>query len=79
MKQHWFLSKLETSQIFRLTLEVLITIILLSWLPIIFQIIAGIILSVVCEIVFAKIIVRNMKNKFSHQSLPKTFNHLENR
>lgn len=74
MKQNWFLQKLEKSQIFRLTLEIAISIVLFSWLPLVFQIIAGLILSVVFEIVFAKILVNNLKNKFSDEALSQILN-----
>jgi hypothetical protein len=71
MKPNWFLRNLEKSQTFRLTLEIVISFILFSWLPLIFQIIAGLVLSVVCEMIFAKIILRNLKNKFSSEALSK--------
>jgi membrane protease YdiL (CAAX protease family) len=64
MKPNWLLNNLETSQAFRLTLEIVIALVLFSWLPLVFQIIAGLIVSVVCEIIFAKIITRNLKNKW---------------
>lgn len=69
LRPNWFLHNLEKSQAFRLTLEIVIALVLFSWLPLIFQIIAGLVLSVVCEIIFAKIIIRNLKNKFSGEAL----------
>ena len=79
MKPNWLLHNLETSQAFRLTLEIVIALVLLSWLPLIFQIIAGLVLSVVCEIIFAKIITRNLKNKFSGEALSRILENLEKR
>jgi hypothetical protein len=79
MKPNWFVHNLQTSQAFRLTLEIVIALVLLSWLPLIFQIIAGLVLSVVCEIIFAKIITRNLKNKFSGEALSRILENLEKR
>ena len=79
MKSNWFLQNLETSQPFRFTLEIVVALILLFWLPLVFQIIAGLILSVVFEIVFAKIITRNLKNKFSSEALSQILDNSEKR
>lgn len=79
MKQNWFLQKLETSQTFRFTLEIVIALVLFSWLPLVFQIIAGLILSVVCEMVFTKILTNNLKNKFSGEALSQILNNTKKR
>jgi hypothetical protein len=79
MKQNWFLQKLETSQTFRFSFEIVIAIVLFSWLPLVFQIIAGLILSVVFEMVFAKILTNNLKNKFSGETLSQILNNTEKR
>jgi membrane protease YdiL (CAAX protease family) len=79
MKPNWLLNNLETSQAFRLTLEIVIALVLFSWLPLVFQIIAGLIVSVVCEIIFAKIITRNLKNKFSGEALSRILNNSQKR
>ena len=77
MKQNWLLQKIETSQAFRLILEILIAFITLLWLPLFWQIIMGIILSVICEIFFAQMMTKSLKNKLSHQSLTQVFHKLE--
>ena len=79
MKKNWFLESLEKSQIFRLTLVIVIAIVLFSWLPLVFQIIAGLILSVVFEIVFAKVLANNLKNKFSDEALSQILNNTKKR
>ncbi|MFM7438416.1 MAG: hypothetical protein ACKO2V_07395 [Snowella sp.] len=79
MKPNWFLRNLEKSQAFRLALEIVIALVLFSWLPLVFQIIAGLVLSVVCEMIFAKIITRNLKNKFSGEALSQILENSEKR
>ena len=77
MKQNWLLQKLKTSQVFRLTVEIFISLVLFSWLPFVFQIISALILSVVCEVVLVKILTRDLKNKFSGKPLSSISNNLE--
>lgn len=79
MKPNRFLQNLETSQLFRITLEIVIAFVLFFWLPLIFQILAGLIVSLVFEIVFAKIITRNLKNKFSSETLAQILDNSEKR
>ena len=79
MKPNWFLRNLEKSQAFRLIFEIVVAIVLFSWLPLVFQIIAGLVLSVVCEMIFARIMTRSLKNKFSGEALSQILDDSEKR
>ncbi|MDB9437321.1 hypothetical protein PN450_11055 [Dolichospermum lemmermannii CS-548] len=79
MKPNWFLRNLEKSQAFRLIFEIVVALVLFSWLPLVFQIIAGLLLSVVCEMIFARIMTRSLKNKFSGEALSQILDDSEKR
>ncbi|MCX5983226.1 MAG: hypothetical protein NTY89_15830 [Nostocales cyanobacterium LacPavin_0920_SED1_MAG_38_18] len=79
MKPNWFLRNLEKSQAFRLIFEIVVALVLFSWLPLVFQIIAGLVLSVVCEMIFARIMTRSLKNKFSGEALSQILDDSEKR
>jgi Na+-translocating ferredoxin:NAD+ oxidoreductase RnfD subunit len=69
MKKNLFFKSLQTSKIFRFSLEIIISIIFFSWLPLIQQLIAVLLVSLLCEIIFAKIMTKNLKNNFSSKDL----------
>jgi Na+-translocating ferredoxin:NAD+ oxidoreductase RnfD subunit len=71
MKENSFLNRLQTSKILRFSLEILISIIFFSWLPLIQQILAVLVVSLVLEIIFAKNLTHNLKNKFSSEDVSK--------
>jgi hypothetical protein len=65
MKENSFLSHLKTSRFLRLGFEILISFVFFSWLPLIPQICAGVVFSLLCEIIFARILVQSLKTRFS--------------
>lgn len=77
MKENWFLQKLETSKTLRITLEILISLVLFSWLPLVFQIITGLIFSIIFEVTFITILARNLKNKYSGEALSQILDNWE--
>jgi hypothetical protein len=71
MKENSFLNRLQTSKTLRFSLEILISIIFFSWLPLFQQIVAVLLISLVLEIIFAKNLTHNLKNKFSSEDVSK--------
>jgi hypothetical protein len=69
MKKTSFLGHLPTAFLFRFSLEILISIIFFSWLPLVQQIVAVLIVSLLWEIYFAKNLTRNLKKKFSSEDV----------
>jgi hypothetical protein len=69
MQENWLIKIFQTSKIFRLSIEILISIVFFSWLPLIPQILAALVLSLLCEIVFAKNLTQNLKIKFSREDI----------
>ncbi|MEA5534059.1 hypothetical protein [Crocosphaera sp. XPORK-15E] len=69
MKETSFLRRLQTSKILRFSLEILISIIFFSWLPLVQQMVAVLVVSLLCEIIFARNLTRNLKNKFSSEDV----------
>ncbi|NJN13986.1 MAG: hypothetical protein HC836_36835 [Richelia sp. RM2_1_2] len=69
MKENSFLNRLQTSKIFRFSFEILISIIFFSWLPLTQQIVAVLIVSLLVEIIFAKIFMQSLKNKLSSENV----------
>ena len=69
MKNNSLKKRLQTSKIFRLSVEILISIIFFSWLPFFYQMLAVLLISFLCEIIFAKIMARNLKNNFSSANI----------
>ncbi len=71
MKENLLLNRLQTSKILRFSLEISISIIFFSWLPLVQQIVAVLIVSLVLEIIFAKSLKHDLKNKFSSEDVSK--------
>lgn len=69
MKKNLVLPNWKESKTMRLSIEILISILFFSWLPLILQIIAVIIISLIFEFIFAKITTQNLKNKLSSEAI----------
>lgn len=68
-KQSWFLHMIETSRLFRLCLEISATLILLFWLPLMIQLVAGVVVTISCEIIFSKVVTKGLRNRFSEDAV----------
>lgn len=66
--------RLQTSKLFRLSVEILASFVFLFWLPLIAQIVGAVIISFISEIFFSKAIEKSFRQEFSGKNWSEILN-----